>query len=72
MWTEQALRRFVDWCANTAHIDSVDIYRGDFNAPLAANRHTAPFFFGVLEDFLHPPVAKFEGARTGLGDVPEG
>jgi hypothetical protein len=51
-WTEQALRRFVEWCANTAHIGSIDVYRGDFNAPLAANRHTAPYFFGILEDFL--------------------
>jgi hypothetical protein len=54
-WTEPDLRQFAQWSASVARVGSIDVYRTDFNSISGDRswRETAPYYFGVLAEFLN-------------------
>ena len=60
---EAALRRFVEWSADVAKITKIDVYRADYGGSRAAQRHTAPYYFTAMEDFIWGQAAR--GVKTG-------
>jgi hypothetical protein len=73
-WTQPALQRFVDWCAGTAKLRNIDVYRSDYGALEESQRQTEPYFFGILERFLTespPGLESTAGLVTGAKRVKE-
>jgi hypothetical protein len=57
----------VAWVAQTAKLNNIDMYRADYGGLLPSQRQTEPYYFGVLEAFLHGGGGG--GGGSGGGDV---
>ena len=53
--------------AETAKIDKIDVYRSDYGALAPSQRHTMPYYFDILEQFLNPASADSGGGGGGGG-----